>query len=356
MAYAARREGLAPLVHATVRAAGARTPGPDEPEPPPELAMVPWEVSAELAAAYAASAGAASALYDQLAAVIDGLRAAGISALVLKGAALARGVYQDPALRPFSDLDLLVHPGDIDRVHLMLTGLGYDIRQGAPSDADRTWRHGRGYFDPARRRVPVDVHWRYAGYPLMIPIDYEEVFTRALPFAVDGRAAAMPAGADMVVALSVHFLRDLWYGKTRVRYLRDIAEVSGREEVDWERLPRLVEASPLLRSPLFLALGAAAALLGAPVPVETLAVLRPGRWGVISRMLLARMSRRIMRADRPLAAVGQVAVMRGLDAGIVNLARWLWTLLAVPRPLAPSQRRWLRYLTGGPFRGTPPAD
>jgi hypothetical protein len=64
----------------------------------------------------------------------------------------------------------------------------------------------------------------------------------------------------------------------------------------------------------------------------------------------------IMRVDRPLAAVGQVGLMRGLDAGIVEMMGWLWRLLAVPRPLAPSQRRWLRYLGGGQFTGARPID
>ncbi len=341
VAHLARRETLTPLVCAAVGHAAA---------------ALPPEVAAELNAAYAASAGAAEDSYRQLATVTEAFRAGGIPMLVLKGAALAGGVYPDPALRAFSDLDLLVAAGDVDRAHLSLTGLGYDIAGGPPSDADRTWRHGRGYFDPARRRVPVDVHWRYAGYPLLIPMDYEGVFARALTFSDGGFVAAMPSPADMVVALSVHFLRELWYGKPRLRYLRDIAEVCGRGNVAWAQVARAVEASPLLRGPVFVAVAGAATLLGAPVPPAAMAFLQPRRWGALSRRVLAGVSRQIMRVERPIATVAQVAQMRGLDAGILEMLRWLWTLLAVPRPLAPSQRRWLRYLAGGQFMGARPAD
>lgn len=345
VARLARWESLTPLVHAAVRGTDA-----------PAAATVPPEVAAEMAAAHAASAGAVEGLYEQLSTVTGALRAATIPAVVLKGAALARGVYQDAALRPFSDLDLLVRVADVDRVHLALTSLGYAIAGGAPSDADRAWRHGRGYFDPQRRRVPVDVHWRYAGYPLMFPIDYEDVFARAILRSTGGVPGAMPSALDMVVALSVHFLRELWYGKAKLRYLRDITEVCGRGPVEWTRLERVVDASPLLRTPLFLAVAAAAALLRAPVPPDAIAALRPRRWRFLHRRLLGRVSRQMMRVERPVAAVTQVGLMRGLDAGVVDLTRWLWTLVAVPRPLAPSRRRWLRYLTGGPFRGVRPAD
>jgi hypothetical protein len=348
VAQLARREHLTPLVYAAGRdAAGG---GRDA------AAAMPAETATALAEAYAASASASVELYRQLAGVGGALYAAGIPALLLKGAALARPVYQDAALRPFSDLDLLVHEADIDRVHLTLTGLGYDIGGGRPSDADRIWRHGRGYFDPTRRRVPVDVHWRYAGYPLLIPLDYDAVFARSPTFSVDGLPVGMPSAADMVVALSISFLRELWYGKPRLRYLRDIAEVCGRGRVEWARLSQVVDASPLLRTPLFLSVAGAAGLLGAPVPPETIALLRGRRGSIFRRRLLARVTGQIMRMDRPLAAVGQVGLMRGLDAGIVEMMAWLWRLLAVPRPLAPSQRRWLRYLGGGQFRGARPID
>lgn len=244
----------------------------------------------------------------------------------------------------------------MDRLHLTLTGLGYDIAGGPPSEADRTWHHGRGYFDPARRRVNVDVHWRYAGYPLAIPLNYGAVFAGAETLDVEGVPVGMPAPADMVVALSIAFLRELWYGKPRLRYLRDVAEVCSGGRVQWPRLTAAVADCPLLRTPLFLSVAAAADLLGAPVSPDAVASLRGGRGSLLRRRLLARVSRRIMRVDPPLAAVGEVGVMRMLDAGVVGMMRWLWTLLAVPCPLAPSQRRWLRYLAGGQFTGARPID
>ena len=48
----------------------------------------------------------------QIQAVVDALEAAGIPSVLLKGPALARTVYPDPALRQSTDIDLLVRPGE----------------------------------------------------------------------------------------------------------------------------------------------------------------------------------------------------------------------------------------------------
>ncbi|MBI3976039.1 MAG: nucleotidyltransferase family protein [Armatimonadetes bacterium] len=342
VAQLARRERLSPLAFAAVREA--------------REGIVPPGVAEALEAACGRAGAPAADLYRQLAEVTGALRSAGIDTVLLKGAALARFVYHDEALRPLTDLDLLVRHREIDRVHVTLTGLGYAIVGGRPSEADRTWRHGRAYYDPEGRRVPVDVHWRYAGYPHLMAVDYEGIFARTSTVLVHGHPAGVPSAPDMIVALSISFLRELWYGKPRLLYLRDITEVCGRRPVDWARLPQIQVETPLLASPLYLSLAAAAALLGAPVPPEALGALRPRRWPAVSQFLLARVTRNAMRQERAVAALLQVALMRGLNAGTADLLRWLWRLIAVPRPLAPSQRRWLRHLAGGRLTGPPPVD
>ncbi|UCC87654.1 MAG: nucleotidyltransferase family protein [Anaerolineales bacterium] len=60
-------------------------------------------------------------LHDVLAAYY----AAGIPALVLKGAALAHMVYPEPGLRPMSDVDILVPESDARRAQEVLADLGF---------------------------------------------------------------------------------------------------------------------------------------------------------------------------------------------------------------------------------------
>lgn len=61
----------------------------------------------------------------------------GIEALVLKGGALMHLLYPDPALRPMSDLDLLVRPADMPRARAVLADLGF-IGAGASAQVNKS--------------------------------------------------------------------------------------------------------------------------------------------------------------------------------------------------------------------------
>ena len=61
----------------------------------------------------------------QLREITAAFKAEGIRILVLKGPAYGRTVYPDPALRPGSDLDLLVHPEDFIRSRKIMESIGY---------------------------------------------------------------------------------------------------------------------------------------------------------------------------------------------------------------------------------------
>lgn len=58
------------------------------------------------------------------------LRLQGIDMLVLKGAALAHIVYERPGLRPMSDIDVLVSPGQLHRASTIVSELGYQTAKG----------------------------------------------------------------------------------------------------------------------------------------------------------------------------------------------------------------------------------
>ncbi len=330
----ADREQVAPLVHEAVAA----------------CTNIPESVTRALAQPYRRAGIANAEAYAQLAEVLRALSVAGVDPVLLKGAALARFTYRDAALRAFTDLDILVRPEHIEAAHQALCGAGYVIAGGRPSAADVAWRQARGYGDPAGRRLAVDLHWRYTGYPLLIDGDSTGVFARARPVDVDGQRAFVPAPEDMLVALGLHFARDLWYGKPRLRYLCDAAEVARRHPVAWHLLAGSARDMPLVRSPLSVMLEVARDLLGAAVPETTLLALHPRGRGRLQRYLAGRIRRGLLRMDRPSAAVLQIALLRWLDApSAVAYARWLSGLFFVPRELAVSRRRWLRgFLTRRP--------
>jgi hypothetical protein len=326
------RERVGPLVHRRLHGEQA----------------APATVRAILEHAAARSRAAAADAYAQLAELLRLLEAAGVEPLVLKGAALAGPTYGDAALRPFSDLDLLVRQADIDAADRALREAGYAISGGRPSEVDRTWRHGRGYFDPRGRRLPVDVHWRLAGYPNLLELDHGQFFARGVRAPARGLTVPVPSAADMIIALAVAFLREFWYGKPKLRYLRDVAEVTARHAVDWALVERVSDGAPLLRFATRLGLEAAAEMFGAPVPDAARARSARERWPRLARRLRGRVLGRVLRREHPLEAIATVAAMRWLDGDTAaGHARWLRDLLFVPASLAPSRRRWLRRIWEG---------
>lgn len=76
----------------------------------------------------------------------------------LKGLALADGLYEDPGLRPSTDLDLLIADADFTAAIEVLSALGWQAEGGRP---DRFHRGDRHDVELMRRKAPmVELHFR----------------------------------------------------------------------------------------------------------------------------------------------------------------------------------------------------
>ncbi len=312
---------------------------------------VPEDVRAVLRAAYDDSVRRTASAYAQLADVLAALRAEGITPALLKGAALGRFTYPDGALRPFADLDLLIAVDGRGAAEWALRRIGYVAdarisRRASPVQGEDL------YYHPFWRRLPVDVHWRYDAPPLVMPVDYEGVFARAVTVRMGAETALLLSPADMIVALSLQFVKHLWESRTRLRYLRDIAEVTRRHPVDWECVLAATRAVPSLCSPLRLTLAASVSLVGARVPPDVLAALRPRRGPGVDRWVQRWMTARVLRRESPLACLLQVGAIRWLDgeasSGYLRLAGWV--LGVQRRRVLASLRRRLAWRRGWPAR------
>ncbi|HYM71064.1 MAG TPA: nucleotidyltransferase family protein [bacterium] len=292
----AQREGISAIVYARVRA-GA--PGP----------AVPESATATLARRYDEGAERTAKAYAELETVLRALGGAGVRAMLLKGAALARFTYEDAALRPFTDLDLLVRPDDVAAAARAMRGAGY----AAAGPEHRTGTYEQCYFAPSWQRLPVDIHWRYAEPFHAIELNYGGMFARASLVRVGHEAALLPSPEDLLVALSVHVVREAWESKPILRYLCDAAETIRRHRVDWGRLVACARASRHLRAPLRLTLRAAEALLDVDVPAPVLESIRPRRGTRVDRLVQRRVFATVLRRPSPLEALVRIALMRWAD-------------------------------------------
>ncbi len=150
--------------------------------------------------------------------VLRALARRGIRTVPLKGPVLAERLYPDPALRPSSDLDLLVADADFDRAAAALEELGYALDRGWSAAYQRRHHHHVSLHRPPG--PTVELHYRaVSGFGTFLP--GEELIARAHPFATaTGAPALVLSPEDELLHLCLHAAGHLFQ---RLGWLEDVA-------------------------------------------------------------------------------------------------------------------------------------
>lgn len=179
-----RRLGLAPLVHRALAAA-------DDPR------------ASRFVADYRHSLTANMLRLTRVARVLDAFEVAGIRAVLLKGAAfLSRFSASDPALRPMSDVDVLVGGRSWDAAVDVLgaarfTPAAERYEISAAAAPGRSFLLGGGALD-----LEIDLHRAVEQWPL-----YTRLATQTLVRAERVGGSWLPAIPDAIACASVHRAR-----------------------------------------------------------------------------------------------------------------------------------------------------
>ncbi|QSZ66687.1 hypothetical protein RJ40_03845 [Methanofollis aquaemaris] len=148
----------------------------------------------------------------------------GIRILILKGPALARSVYPDPAMRGGGDLDVLVYPDQVEETENLLGALGYrcDDRFFAVS---KNYYHEETFLPDKKDlgNLAVEIHWRCAPSLGFVPaVPPEELFSRAVTVHTDQFTFETLAPVDALLHTALHMI----FGHTssiRLTWIHDIA-------------------------------------------------------------------------------------------------------------------------------------
>jgi hypothetical protein len=224
LVHAAERHGLAPLLYAHHRSGSL-------PLPP--------RAASQVRALYLRHRRANAIRLQALSEILDAFGAADVSAWILKGPALIALVYGDPALRPMSDLDLLVDPADASRAQELLRELGY---RAASVHARDFWRHH--HLPPAtgwRDGVLVQVELHLDALPADGRATLELGERRESPtvFAIDGRRVCTLGPHEFLWHLCEHLVGVLPCAM-RLIGAADVVAYAGAfaERLDWDRMRR----------------------------------------------------------------------------------------------------------------------
>ena len=219
----AEQHGIAPLIHEHTRAAGV---------------VLPADARSQLQALHVRHRRANEVKLRVLAEILDAFAADGIEARVLKGPALMVLVYGAPALRPTSDLDILVRDADAHRAQRALRRLGFT----APAEAaGPAIRH---HLPPATRSVErtliqVEIHRDALSMDGRASIVLAEGRESPLTFDLHGRTASTLGVHETLWQISEHLVGSL-PRPLRLVWIADVVGVAETfaDRIDWARVAR----------------------------------------------------------------------------------------------------------------------
>jgi hypothetical protein len=284
-------------------------------------------------------------LRHRLLAVVGTLRDAGLPVVVLKGALLAETLYDSPAYRLMTDLDLLVRHRDLDDALECLELAGWGPSQGRErsdiwewvgrQDVERSWQTGSLTLTDEDSYL-LDLHWHIVPDIWMRPayrVDMDAVWERARPLEQPGLEGAFSLSPVHTLAhLCLHVAEDGLYA---LRSLLDIDRLIRLSRSDpgwnWEAFIACVSRWRMC-SAAFHALRAAAYLFDSPVPSAVFAGLDPGP---AAKARVAALIRPEHLLEHPPSALGRRyprLVTAVLVDRSVDLMRILWRT-AWPSPM-----------------------
>ncbi len=256
----ARRHGLTPLLAGKLNTL------------PPPLAL-PESIRQRLHQASVLCASRNLLLYHELGLVLTALHQAGVPVIALKGAFLAEHVYENIAMRPMGDVDLLVRRDHLAYAAEILSSAGYHPSRSYLIEKEIIGMHHLPpYTKPGA--LTIESHWTLAAPSDPLEIDMEAVWSQARTTTLAGAPAQALSSEDLLIHLGIHFCQHEF--RLGLKHLYDLAQVlaHGTAGPDWNLLYQRAARFRATRC-LFLVLSLALELLRAPVPQSLLEALRP---------------------------------------------------------------------------------
>lgn len=162
----------------------------------------------------------------------------GISALSLKGPALAMQTYGDLNTRPVGDLDILVPAAYMASADHLLRQEGY---QRTHPDFNLTprqyafYKRNNYHFDYycKKRRISIELHYRYGSNRALFPLKFNKAWGRRQTVRLGGIDVATLSLEHTLMFLCVHGAAHSWL---RLFWLDDVARIlRSHQTIAWDR-------------------------------------------------------------------------------------------------------------------------
>jgi len=248
--------------------------------------MVPEDVCVYVRNVYRRNALRNDRLTVQLEEAVAAMNGAGVTPVLLKGAAtLATAPRERRGVRLMADLDLIVLPEETERAVSALIGIGYEIFDQSPAGSQRWYAELNRPCDVGS----IDLQRRAPGPPSFYP-DPVHALNHCRPGLLGQGKVYIPTPTYQALMLIIHDqFQDYgyWLGDIDLRHLLELRDLNDSiEGIDWEELASRISGR-LMRNAIEAQLLVLAELLGVDVPRSLRSRLIP-RLQLMRRLLQAR--------------------------------------------------------------------
>jgi hypothetical protein len=164
------------------------------------------------------------ALDTALAELVPALEVRGVRPLLLKGAAFAGWLYDEPRDRPYDDIDLLVAPEQFEDAERGLAELGYAPRLGRMHLSERS-DHSEEWTRDGMLPIAVELHHSLKLLPGAPAVVWERLSSGAGTIEVAGRTVGVPAEPAAALIVALHAAQ---HGREFERSMTDLRQALDR--------------------------------------------------------------------------------------------------------------------------------
>jgi hypothetical protein len=217
------RHGLLPLLFYTINETGIRD-------------KIPENIYENLRRSYLSTLLKNQQLIQTFEPILESFSSHDIPVMLLKGPALCMTIYEDMALRPFADIDILVHKKDVKQCQKIMDEQEFVIirDQYFPIPDDQNDELGCEWSYHRHGQV-VELHWDLLNRLEPFQVDISRFWEHAIQIDLKGKPVSIMDPTSQLSHLCLHQYRHHWM------YMRDLLDVAimldrKRDEIDWERL------------------------------------------------------------------------------------------------------------------------
>jgi hypothetical protein len=139
------------------------------------------------------------------------LAGVGVEVILLKGGDIRHRLYDDPACRPMSDLDVLISPADLEKVRTVLKGEGYTLKpwdlEPQPGFISR-FDNDIAFATPSQN-LDIDFHWGLHEVGSYYRLPYATLRARATVRDQQGYAVLVLTPEHLLMHLCLHTFDEL---------------------------------------------------------------------------------------------------------------------------------------------------